>query len=277
MLSPDDAVADIAALRGQDGGDLVIWGSASLVTTLLAEGLVDELNLMIEPILLGGGKRIFPEDGAARPMQLVRCVTRRHGCAGLHVPPCAVIAATFSGFSRCVPIEAEGHLSAGGALLMETLRAEARDEYRSLFDPLTGLPKRPLLHDRLAVALGRATRVNSSVGLISISVSFDTLRSNQAKAKATLDIAVRLASLLRADDTAARIEDACAFIVVCNVVADERDLESIASRIAFKLSEPLAFDLEPVEVTVAISSTLACIKESPAALLDAAVSAALAL
>ena len=75
MLLPGDrAVADIAALRGEPGGDLVVWGSASLVTTLLAEGLVDELNLMIEPILLGGGKRIFPEDGVARPLQLVECV-----------------------------------------------------------------------------------------------------------------------------------------------------------------------------------------------------------
>ena len=79
LLSPDDAVADIAALRGQDGGDMVIWGSASLVATLLAEGLVDELNLMIEPILLGGGKRIFPEDGMARPMQLVKSVTAGTG------------------------------------------------------------------------------------------------------------------------------------------------------------------------------------------------------
>src|SRR3954453_16818750 len=40
LLSPEDAVADIAALRGQDGGDMVIWGSASLVRTLLADGLV---------------------------------------------------------------------------------------------------------------------------------------------------------------------------------------------------------------------------------------------
>ena len=79
LLSPDDAVGDIAALRGKDGGDLLIWGSASLVRALLAEGLVDELNLMIEPILLGGGKRIFPDDGAARPMQLVRCVTTATG------------------------------------------------------------------------------------------------------------------------------------------------------------------------------------------------------
>jgi hypothetical protein len=35
--------------------------------------------LMIEPILLGGGKRIFPEDGAARPMRLVKCVTAETG------------------------------------------------------------------------------------------------------------------------------------------------------------------------------------------------------
>jgi dihydrofolate reductase len=75
MLLPGDrAVADIAALRGNAGGDLVVWGSASLVTTLLAESLVDELNLMIEPILLGGGKRIFPDDGVARPLHLVECV-----------------------------------------------------------------------------------------------------------------------------------------------------------------------------------------------------------
>ena len=79
LLSAHDAVADIAALRARDGGDLVIWGSASLVRTLLAEGLVDELNLMIEPILLGGGKGIFPEDGTARPLQLVTCVTTGTG------------------------------------------------------------------------------------------------------------------------------------------------------------------------------------------------------
>ena len=79
LLSPDDAIGDIAALRGRDGGDLLIWGSASLVRSLLAEGLVDELNLMIEPILLGGGKRIFPDDGAARPMQLVSCITTGTG------------------------------------------------------------------------------------------------------------------------------------------------------------------------------------------------------
>jgi dihydrofolate reductase len=79
LLSADDPVADIAALRRQRGGDILMWGSVALVKTLLVEELVDELNVMIEPILLGGGKRIFPEDGAARPLRLVRCLTTRTG------------------------------------------------------------------------------------------------------------------------------------------------------------------------------------------------------
>jgi dihydrofolate reductase len=80
LLSREDAASDIDALRrGGGDGDLLVWGSVSLVQTLLARELVDELNLMIEPLLLGGGKRIFPEDGAARPMELVKCVTAGTG------------------------------------------------------------------------------------------------------------------------------------------------------------------------------------------------------
>jgi dihydrofolate reductase len=79
LLSPDDAVGEVAALRARDGGDLLAMGSASFVTALLAAGLVDVLNLMIEPILLGGGKRIFPDDGTARPMRLVSSVAAPTG------------------------------------------------------------------------------------------------------------------------------------------------------------------------------------------------------
>ena len=79
LLSADDALGDIAKLRDRDGGDILIWGSIGLARALLAEGLVDELNLMIEPILLGGGKRIFPDDGAARTLELVQVVTASTG------------------------------------------------------------------------------------------------------------------------------------------------------------------------------------------------------
>jgi dihydrofolate reductase len=79
LLDPGDAVAATAALRAQEGGDLVMWGSVSLVRALLAAGLVDQLLLMVEPILLGGGKRIFPDDGEARPLELVDAVTTGTG------------------------------------------------------------------------------------------------------------------------------------------------------------------------------------------------------
>ncbi|WFR72723.1 dihydrofolate reductase family protein [Prescottella defluvii] len=74
-----DAVAEIRKLRDTEGGDLSVMGSTTLVRALLREGLVDELLLMIEPVLLGGGKTIFPDDGAQRPMKLVSSVTTGTG------------------------------------------------------------------------------------------------------------------------------------------------------------------------------------------------------
>jgi dihydrofolate reductase len=69
----------VRALRERDGRDVIVWGSANLVTQLVAEGLVDELNLMVEPVLLGGGKSIFPADGGKRPLELVESVTTGTG------------------------------------------------------------------------------------------------------------------------------------------------------------------------------------------------------
>lgn len=74
-----DAVARIRELHAADGGDLVVMGSPTLVRTLLSEGLVDELRLMVMPVLVGGGKSIFPEDGGLRPLELVSSVTASTG------------------------------------------------------------------------------------------------------------------------------------------------------------------------------------------------------
>src|SRR5688572_11066010 len=79
LLSRDNAITDIAELRAKDGGDLVLMGSATLARNLLAEGVVDELLVMIEPIVLGGGKRIFTDDGIARPLELVKTTTASTG------------------------------------------------------------------------------------------------------------------------------------------------------------------------------------------------------
>ena len=71
LLPADDAIGAIRDLRAREGGGLQVWGSASLARQLVEHDLVDEYRLMIEPILLGGGKRVFPETGAARPLELV--------------------------------------------------------------------------------------------------------------------------------------------------------------------------------------------------------------
>lgn len=75
----DRAMARIRELRASDGGDLLVMGSPTLVRALLREGLVDELRLMIMPVLLGGGKTIFPDDGALRRLELVSTVTSGTG------------------------------------------------------------------------------------------------------------------------------------------------------------------------------------------------------
>jgi dihydrofolate reductase len=61
----------VAALKQEHGGDLHVIGSTELVRTLIAHGLVDELRLMIDPVVVGGAKRIFPDDGELRPLRLV--------------------------------------------------------------------------------------------------------------------------------------------------------------------------------------------------------------
>jgi len=78
----DEAVARIRKLREQDGGDLLVMGSPMLASSLLREGMVDELRLMTMPVLLGGGKTIYPDDGALRSLELVSTVT---SSTGVHV------------------------------------------------------------------------------------------------------------------------------------------------------------------------------------------------
>lgn len=78
-LGRDEAAARIGELRGTEGGDVVVMGSPTLVRSLLREGLVDELLLMVEPVLLGGGKTIFPDDGGLRTLELVSTVTAATG------------------------------------------------------------------------------------------------------------------------------------------------------------------------------------------------------
>jgi dihydrofolate reductase len=66
-----DLAQAVGALKQENGGDLHTIGSTELVRSLMEFELVDEFRLVIDPILLGGGKRIFREDSSLRPLRLV--------------------------------------------------------------------------------------------------------------------------------------------------------------------------------------------------------------
>jgi dihydrofolate reductase len=71
MVLQGDVAEAVAALKQQDGDDLLVIGSTELVQTLIEHDLVDEFQVMIDPVVVGGGKRIFRDDGALRPLRLV--------------------------------------------------------------------------------------------------------------------------------------------------------------------------------------------------------------
>ena len=70
-LIAGDVAGAVAELKREDGADLHVIGSTQLVQTLFEHDLVDQLRLMIDPLVLGGGKRIFRDDAVARPFRLV--------------------------------------------------------------------------------------------------------------------------------------------------------------------------------------------------------------
>ena len=79
LLPSDDTLGAIAKLKEQEGGDIQCYGSANLAAQLIENDLIDEYNLMIEPVILGGGKRLFPEDGVLRGLELVSNITAGTG------------------------------------------------------------------------------------------------------------------------------------------------------------------------------------------------------
>ncbi len=72
-------VNEVSALRDQPGGYIYVYGSASMVRALFAADLVDELLLTIEPVMLGGGKTVFPDNGEALAFELVSAQTASTG------------------------------------------------------------------------------------------------------------------------------------------------------------------------------------------------------
>jgi dihydrofolate reductase len=70
-LVKGDVAEAVTALKSRGDGELLVIGSTKLVHALIDHDLVDEFRLMIDPLVLGGGKRIFREDAQRRPFRLL--------------------------------------------------------------------------------------------------------------------------------------------------------------------------------------------------------------
>ena len=70
IIRGNELLKAVADLRAAPGGYVYVYGSATMVRSLLAADLVDELLLTIEPVILGGGKSIFAPTGQALPFEL---------------------------------------------------------------------------------------------------------------------------------------------------------------------------------------------------------------
>jgi dihydrofolate reductase len=82
-----DVADEVAKLKQKQDGDIVVHGSARLVQTLVEHDLVDELRLMVFPVVLGSGKRLFSETSDKKPLRLVDSKVVGDGVAILTYQP----------------------------------------------------------------------------------------------------------------------------------------------------------------------------------------------
>ena len=66
-----DIIEGVRGLKSQDGPDLIVWGSLTLTSVLLDQGLIDEVVLFVYPVLVGRGKRFFSDNATPRELALV--------------------------------------------------------------------------------------------------------------------------------------------------------------------------------------------------------------
>lgn len=82
-LVSGDVLAEIAKLKELPGKNLGITGSATLVRSLLQAGMLDELTLLVHPVVVGSGKRLFGDNDALRPLKLADSKTLSTGVLSL--------------------------------------------------------------------------------------------------------------------------------------------------------------------------------------------------
>jgi dihydrofolate reductase len=87
IIIREDVAEKIAELKRQPGKDITILGSGALVGSLLRDGLLDELRLMVHPVILGGGKSLFEDGYDRKPLELIDSKTFSTGVVYLTYRP----------------------------------------------------------------------------------------------------------------------------------------------------------------------------------------------
>jgi dihydrofolate reductase len=88
LIHGDEAARRISEVKAMDGGDIAMSGSATTVRWLLRERLLDELNLLVHPVVVGGGKaRLFPSDQPTVRLELQSSQTFKSGVLNLSYRP----------------------------------------------------------------------------------------------------------------------------------------------------------------------------------------------
>lgn len=83
----DNVVEEIARLKQQDGKDIIIDGSATLVQSLQGTGLIDEYRFLVEPFIMGRGRRFFEDGTAMQKLRLIESKTLPSGTLALIYQP----------------------------------------------------------------------------------------------------------------------------------------------------------------------------------------------
>ena len=86
-LITSNVAEELTKLKQQPGKDIGITGSGALVRSLLRDGLLDELRLLVHPIVVGTGKRLFADGEPQRPLKLVESKTFGTGVVYLTYQP----------------------------------------------------------------------------------------------------------------------------------------------------------------------------------------------
>jgi len=153
--------------------------------------------------------------------------------------------------------------------VQKTAEMSRHQEHQSLHDPLTGLPNRVLLNDRIEQALARSSRMRGMVVVMFLDLDLfkvvnDSL-GHHAGDELLIDVAQRLKSAVRSGDTLARF-GGDEFVVMCEDVTED-EVNAIADRITSSLRQSFTSDDRNVTVTASIGVAVATANSTPQTLL----------